>query len=95
MMRLFQLLGWHVLVVFPDVGNVVFLAEVIGKKRDTEIQKIAGFDNPGLCHFVESALFGKALEHGHEIGRVRGLCPELDLLRCLLLSVFPLLFHKE
>ena len=72
----------------------MFLAEVVGEKRNSGIQQVARFDGPALDNLVKLSAPGKGFKHWHEVGGMGRLCAQLYLggLSALFLLLF--LFHK-
>ena len=83
--QIFQLIAAVCLVFGAHAAGVVLLAKIIGKKRHSRIQKLAGFHHAVFDHFIQVAVFGETLQHGHEIGRMLRLRGKLDGLVCFVL----------
>ena len=80
-----KLLAAHVGVGRAHVSGVLLSLEIVGIQRNARIQKIAGLAHAVLYNFVQFAVIGEILQHGHEIGRMFRLRGKLDGLAGFLL----------
>ncbi len=80
-----ELLVAHGAVGVAHLSGVVLPLEIVGVQRNARVQKIAGLAHAVLDDFIEFAVIGEILQHGHEIGRMFRLRGKLDGLAGFLL----------
>ena len=85
LVKIFKFFAAVGLIFGAHAAGVVFLAEVVGKERNTRIQQVTGFHHAVFDHFIQIAVFGETFQHGHEIGRVFRMRGKLDGLLCFVL----------